>query len=427
VDTDGAGEYTQFAMQTSNLAIVFTDIKGFTERTGRQSYEENQRMLHLHEALLVPVFRAFEGRLVKTIGDAFMVVFHSPTKAVLSGIAIQDRLWDYNRSVPPTEQIHVRVAVNLGEVREEKGDVFGEPVNITARVEGIAEAGEVLFTEAVYLAMNKAEVPAEDRGVHELKGIAHPVRVYRVPQGHYRLEADGAGGAAVAEPPRNGPPYGGLGLSRAGRLPPVDRAELSRWWSAEGTLRGAANVAGQLVRQGALLGLGRSAIQRLLTFPKQLLLIIAAVVLLVPLLLLWVNRADPVERAVARGDMKEARSLLKNAPASASRTYDEGVIAEAQNSFGAAATHFANAARQGERRGFKRLLKDLSSPQCANRSAAAKALGDLGDRGARLPLRDLAEGHFADEEEEESGLAALFRCNSRKAAREAMQQLDQGS
>ena len=67
-------------MCTANLAIVFTDIKGFTERTSRQSYDENQRMLRLHEALLLPVFRSFEGRLIKTIGDAFMVVFPSPTK-----------------------------------------------------------------------------------------------------------------------------------------------------------------------------------------------------------------------------------------------------------------------------------------------------------------------------------------------------------
>src|SRR5262245_29117075 len=106
-------------MRTANLAIVFTDIKGFTERTGQQSYEDQQKMLRAHEALLVPVFRAFEGRIIKTIGDAFLVVFASPTKAVLAGVAIQDRLWEYNQKVQGPLQIHVRVAVNLGEVREE--------------------------------------------------------------------------------------------------------------------------------------------------------------------------------------------------------------------------------------------------------------------------------------------------------------------
>ncbi|GAC1538517.1 MAG: hypothetical protein NVS2B9_05140 [Myxococcales bacterium] len=110
-------------MKASNLTIVFTDIKGFTERTGRQSHEENQRMLRLHDALLMPVFRAFEGRLVKTIGDAFMVVFQSPTKAVLAGVAIQDRLWEHNRQVPKDQQLHVRVAANMGE-RERSAATF---------------------------------------------------------------------------------------------------------------------------------------------------------------------------------------------------------------------------------------------------------------------------------------------------------------
>src|SRR5213075_2880261 len=140
------------------------------------------------------------------------------------GVAIQDRLWEFNRRVPEGDQIHVRVAVNVGEVREDKGDVFGEPVNIAARVEGLADAGEVLFTEVVHLAMNKAEVPSEDRGVHELKGIAHPIRVYWVPRGTYRLEAAGDGRPAQPPAPEvppalDAPPYGGLGLARAGKLP----------------------------------------------------------------------------------------------------------------------------------------------------------------------------------------------------------------
>ncbi|HYH98977.1 adenylate/guanylate cyclase domain-containing protein, partial [Hyalangium sp.] len=127
-------------MKTANLAIVFTDIKGFTERTSRQTHVENERLLQVHHDLLAPLFKAFGGRIIKSIGDAFLVTFESPTQAVLSGVAIQDRLWQYNRSVPESAQLHVRVAVNVGEVRLEASDVFGEPVNIASRVEGIAEA-----------------------------------------------------------------------------------------------------------------------------------------------------------------------------------------------------------------------------------------------------------------------------------------------
>ncbi|MHB8879492.1 MAG: adenylate/guanylate cyclase domain-containing protein, partial [Myxococcaceae bacterium] len=196
-------------MKTANLAIVFTDIKGFTQRTSAQTLEQNERLLALHASLLSPLFRAFGGHIIKTIGDAFLVTFESPTQAVLSGAAIQDRLWQHNREAPEAERLEVRVAINVGEVRVEKGDVFGEPVNIAARVEGITDAGEVYFTEAVYLSMNKAEVPSAEVGAFELKGIPGKVKVFKVPKAPYRVEAPVAGAPEGAMPP-----YGNLGLSR---------------------------------------------------------------------------------------------------------------------------------------------------------------------------------------------------------------------
>ena len=167
-------------MRTANLAIVFTDIKGFTERTSRQTLEQNEMLLTTHNELLAPLFKNLGGRIVKTIGDAFMVTFESPTSAVLAGIAVQDALWKYNQSAVGDEQLHVRVAINVGEVRLEGNDVFGEPVNIAARVEGIAEADEVTFTEAVYLSMNRAELATEEVGRFDLKGIPEPIRLFRV-------------------------------------------------------------------------------------------------------------------------------------------------------------------------------------------------------------------------------------------------------
>ncbi|RKH44039.1 adenylate/guanylate cyclase domain-containing protein, partial [Corallococcus llansteffanensis] len=201
-------------MKTANLAIVFTDIKGFTERTSRQTLEENQRLLQVHEALLVPLFKAFGGRIIKSIGDAFLVTFESPTQAVLSGIAIQDRLWQHNRGLLEDDQLHVRVAVNVGEVRLEANDIFGEPVNIAARVEGITDADEVFFTEAVYLSMNKAEVPSQEVGSFELKGIPGKIRVFRVPRAPYRVEAPAPGAVVTPQDESSQPPFGNLALAR---------------------------------------------------------------------------------------------------------------------------------------------------------------------------------------------------------------------
>lgn len=78
-------------MKTQNPAVMFTDIAGFTARTSRQTREENARMLRRHDALLLPVIRALGGRRVKSVGDALLLVFESPTDSVLCGTAIQDR------------------------------------------------------------------------------------------------------------------------------------------------------------------------------------------------------------------------------------------------------------------------------------------------------------------------------------------------
>src|SRR5688500_9832785 len=138
---------------------MFTDIKGFTDRTSQVPREELRDLLSKHDTLLRPMFSAFRGRVIKTIGDAFLVVFGSPTDAVVCGMAVQEVLRKHNASVGETDRFHVRVAVNVGDVEERGSDVFGEAVNLASRLEGIAEAGEVWFTEAVYLTMNRHEAP----------------------------------------------------------------------------------------------------------------------------------------------------------------------------------------------------------------------------------------------------------------------------
>lgn len=168
------------APQTQNLTILFTDIKGFTEKTSRQSRAQTLAMLEKHKELVLPLLEDKGGRLVKTIGDAFLVVFGSPTDAVLAGIQVQEGLKLYNTDRVGDDRIDVRIAINTGEVTLADNDVYGEAVNIAARIEGIAEAGEVFFTEATYLAMNKREVPSAEIGLMQLKGIPNRIRTYKV-------------------------------------------------------------------------------------------------------------------------------------------------------------------------------------------------------------------------------------------------------
>lgn len=168
-------------METRNLAIMLTDIKGFTSKTASFSRARTQELLTRHRELVLPVMEKFRGRLVKTIGDAFLVVFNSPTDAVICGMQVQDTLKAYNADKDPQDKIEIRIAINAGEVAvHDDGDIYGDPVNITSRLESIAEAGEVFFTEAVYLAMNKTEVPSSEIGYRQFKGIPEKIKVFRV-------------------------------------------------------------------------------------------------------------------------------------------------------------------------------------------------------------------------------------------------------
>jgi len=170
------------AVHTENLCILLTDIAGYTERSTTLSREQMERLLSRHNELLLPLVRAFKGRHVKSIGDALLLTFKSPTDAMLCAMAMQDRLHEYNTGASSAEQIHIRIAASLGEVRVTKSDIFGDPVNLTSRIEAITPVDEVYLSEAVYLAMNKAEVPVREVGLKELKGIGTPVRIFCIPR-----------------------------------------------------------------------------------------------------------------------------------------------------------------------------------------------------------------------------------------------------
>jgi len=412
-------------LKTSNLAIVFTDIQGFTERTSRQTHEENQRLLQVHHDLLAPLFTGFGGRILKSIGDAFLVTFESPTQAVLSGVAIQDRLWEYNRTAPESEQLHVRVAVNVGEVRVEASDVFGEPVNIASRVEGITEVGEVYFTEAVYLSMNKAEVPSQEVGAFELKGIPGKIRVFRVPKGPYRMEAPVTPLPAPAGVPHGGPPFANLGLTRLSETAASPGASLSAVGQRAAVLGGQAKSAG-----GQFLAGLRSRLPPGFTGPRLALAFGGlAVVLGVAVVGLGggsarraiskVRDAEPSERPAL---VLEARRLIESEKNLGRRQFLFGALEEAEGDLGGAVDRYVDAVRAGNGKAEDRLAELLEHEECRVRSDAARAVGELRLKSARGELEDLAEdGGPGDGEKTNLLDRVLGGCDSRKAARSALE------
>lgn len=446
-------------MKTANLAIVFTDIKGFTERTSRQTLEENQRLLHVHEALLVPLFKAFGGRIIKSIGDAFLVTFESPTQAVLSGIAIQDRLWQHNRNLVEDEQLHVRVAVNVGEVRLEANDIFGEPVNIAARVEGITEADEVFFTEAVYLSMNKAEVPSQEVGSFELKGIPGKIRVFRVPRAPYRVEAPAPGAVVLPQDESSQPPFGNLALARVVD-PGMDLGAFGQRAAAGAAQfgQGAAQLGQRAAGGAAVLGqrasvLGRQARtaggalwsrvsqslpegmgSRLALSPargKRLAAVgVLALVLGVGVVAWGGGAAQRAIRAVEgttgaekAARVSEAKRLIREEEDAGRRLFLTGRLEEAQGDVDEALGAYAHAVRKGSDDAASRIVSLLGHEQCAVRSAAADTAGSLRLEAARGELEDLAEDGGKDDDKESGGLFSFGSCDSKKAAASALKRL----
>ena len=169
-------------MRTRNLTIVLTDVKGYTERQSRSSRREIEASLRRHREVVAPALEAFGGRIVKTMGDAFLAAFESPTDAVHAAVQVQKALAAQNAALAdPAQATHVRVAISTGEVSEDDdGDVYGEPVNLAARLEGIAEAGTIYLTETTFLSMNRNEIPALEVGHRVFKGIPEEVKVYRI-------------------------------------------------------------------------------------------------------------------------------------------------------------------------------------------------------------------------------------------------------
>src|SRR6266496_3663217 len=146
--------------------------------------------------LIDPTIAEHQGRIVKTTGDGVLAEFASPVKAVRCAIDVQYGMAERNAGVPEGQRIEFRIGINLGDVVvEDDGDLYGDGVNVAARLENIAEPGAVYISRTVRdFVDGTPELVLEDLGERELKNIARLVQVFRIapPQ---------AVGAAQAGPP----------------------------------------------------------------------------------------------------------------------------------------------------------------------------------------------------------------------------------
>ncbi len=159
-------------MATQTCTVLFTDLAGYTAAVARSDREQLRQLLLDHEALVEPVVSRYHGRVVKNLGDSFLCLFSSATDALRAAVDILERLGS-------TDSLNMRLALATGDVEPIDGDVFGETVNLAARVLSKTPAGEIWFSAGTHLCMNASEVPWEEVGTFHLKGIVGPQQVYR--------------------------------------------------------------------------------------------------------------------------------------------------------------------------------------------------------------------------------------------------------
>jgi adenylate cyclase len=162
-------------------AIMFTDIKDFSRRMEKDELS-TMRMLTVHNTIMEETVKKYSGVVIKTVGDAFLVMFDSVVSATQCAIEVQQKFYDYNRTMKQEDdKITVRIGVHLGDVIVKDRDVFGDGVNIASRIQSLAEVGGVNISESVYQQVkHKIDIRVLDMGVPQLKGIDERVRIYQV-------------------------------------------------------------------------------------------------------------------------------------------------------------------------------------------------------------------------------------------------------
>lgn len=165
---------------TLDLSIMFTDVKGYTAFSSKASLSEVMSMLKQHDEILKPVFEKFSGDALKKIGDAFLVVFENHNNAILAAIEIQRKLAAFNQTVPEERKLAIRIAINSGSVIRTENDVLGDAVNMASRLEGVADAFEIVISENTLQRINRQIFEIEPYGTHQLKGIDKPVKSFKI-------------------------------------------------------------------------------------------------------------------------------------------------------------------------------------------------------------------------------------------------------
>jgi TolB-like protein len=169
--------------QTRRLAaILAADVAGYSRLMGADEEGTLAALKQLRSKLADPKIEEHHGRIVKTTGDGLLVEFPSVVDAVRCAVEVQCEMAECNIGVPVEKRIEFRIGINVGDIIIDDDDIFGDGVNVAARLEALAEPGGICVSRAVHdQVRDKVDIAFEDRGKQQVKNILRPVHFYRIP------------------------------------------------------------------------------------------------------------------------------------------------------------------------------------------------------------------------------------------------------
>jgi class 3 adenylate cyclase/pimeloyl-ACP methyl ester carboxylesterase len=161
-------------------AILYADVAGYSRLTGEDE-DATHRTLSEYLDLIASTITKYGGVVVHYAGDAVLAMFPAVYDAVSSAVAIQTLLSERNQDIAEARRIQFRIGINLGDIIEDRGDIYGDGVNVAARLEALAEPGGICISDLVRQSvMDRIEHPVEDLGEREVKNIARPIRCFAI-------------------------------------------------------------------------------------------------------------------------------------------------------------------------------------------------------------------------------------------------------
>jgi adenylate cyclase len=162
-------------------AVLAADVAGYSRLMGNDEEGTLARLKFLRKTLIDPAIASHRGRIVKTTGDGVLVEFASAVDAARSSAEVQRRMAEQNAAWPQEQRIQFRIGIHVGDIIIEDNDIFGDGVNIAARLEGIAEPGGVCISDDAHRQIRgKVDVTFDDMGEQNLKNIVEPMRAWQL-------------------------------------------------------------------------------------------------------------------------------------------------------------------------------------------------------------------------------------------------------